>query len=72
MEFLAELLGQSAEQQLRGETSKFDPTKGDSIERSSVERFFDERFGRAKDIQRLAQERQVENLNRNQLLVEHL
>ena len=27
MEFLAELLGQTAEQQLQGETSKFDPNK---------------------------------------------
>ncbi len=61
MEFLAELFGQTAEQQLQGETSKFDPNKN-NIKRSTLESFFDDRFGRAKDIQRLARERQEEQL----------
>jgi hypothetical protein len=61
MEWVKELIGQTAEQQLRGETSKFNPNEN-KIERGAVERFFDERFGRAKDIQRLARERQEEEL----------
>jgi len=65
MEWLAELLGQTAEQQLRGETSKFDPSKN-TIERSAVERFFDDRFGRTKELQDLARKRQVKELEQSE------
>ena len=60
-QFLAELFGQTAKQQLKGEDTAFDPTTN-SIERGALERASDRLFGREEEIQKLARDRQVREL----------
>ena len=65
MEWVAELFGQTAEQQLDSETSKFNVGK-QSIKRSAGERFFDNFLGRSEEIQKLAKDRYTESLKSTQ------
>ena len=61
MEFLAELFGQTAEQQAQKETSDYEPTS-QSIKRSATERAFDSLFGRTEAVQEAAGKKYIKNL----------
>ncbi len=61
-DFLLDLIGQSADKQLEGETSKYNPRKG-TIERSDNEKWWDERFGRTGAIQQGAKDSYVDEIS---------
>ena len=64
-EYILKILGQSAEQQAKGDMGDYNSETGE-LERGPIESWFDDRFGRTESVQKKAQEQYIEQLEGTQ------
>ena len=60
-EYILKLLGQTAEQQAKGDMGDYDSKTGE-LDRGPIESWFDDKLGRTESVQKKAQEQYIEQL----------